>query len=178
MGWKRWATARPAGSPGPLPQACTIIWGAEREFKQAIDLNPGYANAHHWFEMDPNFAQAHTCLAHSYEDKGMYKEAIEELQKAIALSKDNLAYVAYLGSAYARAGRRDEATKILNELMARSKREFVPAGLFCYIYAALGPTPGRLRVRPEGERKYGKAGSTENWPHPSSIKRVQVRVHG
>jgi len=88
--------------------------------------------------MDPNFAEAHDCLADSYEHKAMYKEAIEEHQRAIALSKGNLVYVAVLGSAYARAGRRDEATKILNELMARSKREFVPAGLFCYIYAALG----------------------------------------
>jgi len=87
--------------------------------------------------MDPNFAEAHDCLADSYEHKAMYKEAIEEHQRAIALSKGNLVYVAVLGSAYARAGRRDEALKILNELKARSKREFVPTGLFCLIYASL-----------------------------------------
>ena len=40
--------------------------------------------------MDPNFAEAHDCLADSYEHKAMYKEAIEEHQRAIALSKGNL----------------------------------------------------------------------------------------
>jgi TolB-like protein/Flp pilus assembly protein TadD len=168
--------------------------GAERDFKQAIELNPNYANAHHWYalylsvtgrhteaiaedrkaesldplsliisadvgqealgpaglydqemeqcqktlEMDPDFAEAHKCLADSYEHKGMHKEAIEELQRAITLSKGGLAYVAFLGYAYARAGRRDEAIKILNELKARSKNEFVAADLLAYLYAGLG----------------------------------------
>ena len=168
--------------------------GAEREYKQAIELDPGYANAHHWFalylsemgrhaeaiaedrtaesldplsliisadlgeealgpaglydqemeqcrktlEMDPNFAEAHHCLADSYINKSMYKEAIAEFQKALDLSKDNLTYVALLGNAYALAGRRGDAIKILNELKARSKREFVSPDHFCALYTALG----------------------------------------
>lgn len=168
--------------------------GAEQEFKQAIELNPNNANAHHWYglflsivgrhgeaiaeerkaasldplsliiisdlgdkalgpaglydqeiaqcrktlEMDPNFAEAHRCLADGYEHKEMYKEAVAELQNAIALSKGNLVLLSSLGYAYARAGRRDEALKILNQLKARSKQESVAADLFAYLYAGLG----------------------------------------
>jgi len=39
---------------------------------------------------------------------------------------------------YLQAGRRDEAIRILNELEARSKREFIPPQAFMYIYAQLG----------------------------------------
>jgi TolB-like protein/Tfp pilus assembly protein PilF len=168
--------------------------GAEREYKQAIELNPNYANAHHWYagylldmgryteaigedrkaesldplsliisadlgdealgpaglydqemeqcrktlEMDPNFAQAHMCLADSYVRKGMHKEAIAEFEKAIELSAGSLVYVSALGSTYARAGRRDDAIKILNELKARSKQGFVAPDNFASIYAGLG----------------------------------------
>ncbi len=168
--------------------------GAEREFTQAIELNPGYANAHHWYalyltimghhseaiaedrkaesldplsliisadlamealgpagmydqemeqcrktlEMDPSFPLAHACLCDSYKNKRMYKEAVAEMQKAIDLSGGSVVWVSALAHTYALAGRRDEATKILNELKARSKREFVSPILFAYIYAGLG----------------------------------------
>jgi len=168
--------------------------GAEREYNRAIDLNPSYANAHHWYahnlsimgrhteaiaedkkaesldplslvtivdvgleafrpagrydeemeqcrkalEMDPNFPLAHACLADSYENKRMHKEAIAEMQRAIKLSGGSAPYVAVLAIFYVQAGRRDEAIRILNELKARSKREFVPPQTFMYIYAQLG----------------------------------------
>jgi serine/threonine protein kinase len=69
------------------------------------------------FEMDANFPVAHWCLD---------------------LSGGSAVFVSQLGVAYALAGRRDDAIKILNELKARSKREFVAADCFALIYAALG----------------------------------------
>ena len=45
---------------------------AEREFQRAIDLNPGYATAHHWYAW-------HLSLV------GRNKEAIAEMQKAVSL---------------------------------------------------------------------------------------------
>jgi Tfp pilus assembly protein PilF len=167
---------------------------AEQEYKQAIELNPGYADAHHWYalyltiigqrreaiaedkkaesldplsliisadvglealgpaglydqemeqcrktlEMDANFAQAHACLADSYERKGMYKEANVEFQKATSLSGGNPVYLSAVGYTHALAGRRDEALQILNELKARSKREYVAPYAFCALYTTLG----------------------------------------
>jgi tetratricopeptide (TPR) repeat protein len=89
-------------------------------------------------EMDPTFPLAHVCMSESYVRKGMFKEAIAEMQKAIELSGGSLVFVSLLGNEYARAGRRDEAIKILKELKARSKREFVSPNLFAAIYAGLG----------------------------------------
>ena len=45
---------------------------ADREFRRAIDLNPGYATAHHWYAW-------HLSLL------GRNKEAIEEMEKAASL---------------------------------------------------------------------------------------------
>jgi Flp pilus assembly protein TadD len=68
----------------------------------------------------------------------MYKEAIAEMQEAVNLSEGSVVWESGLGYLYARAGRRDQAIKILNELKSRSKREFVPSQAFIWIYAALG----------------------------------------
>lgn len=89
-------------------------------------------------EMDPNFAEAHICMMNSYKQRGLYKEAIKEIQEAIRLSKDNLAYIAALGVLYAAADRRFEAVNILNDLKARSKHGYVPSGVFFWLCAALG----------------------------------------
>jgi tetratricopeptide (TPR) repeat protein len=69
-------------------------------------------------EMDNNFMMAHYLLGCAYEEKGMYGEAADEYQKALALVKvdDYPNLTGYLGRAYALMGRRDEAVKILNEL--------------------------------------------------------------
>ena len=168
--------------------------GAEREFKRAIELNPGYANAYHWYaaflsimgrhseaisegrkaesldplsliisadvamealgpaglydqemeqcrktlEMDASFPLAHACLSDSYKHKRMYDEAVTEMLKAIDLSGGSVVWVSALAQIYALAGKRSEAMKILNELNARSKREYVSPDLFAYIYASLG----------------------------------------
>ncbi len=45
---------------------------ADKEFQRAIDLNPGYATAHHWYAW-------HLSLL------GRNKEAIEEMEKAVSL---------------------------------------------------------------------------------------------
>jgi TolB-like protein/Tfp pilus assembly protein PilF len=89
-------------------------------------------------DMDPNFAEAHICMMNTYEQRGLHQEAIKEIQEAIRLSRDNLAYIAALGGVYAAAGRRVEAAQILNELKTRSKHEYVPSGVFFNLCAALG----------------------------------------
>ena len=65
-------------------------------------------------------------------------ESGEGGRKAIDLSGRSVVWVALLAQTYARAGMRDEAIKLLTELKARSKQEFVSANLFAYIYAGLG----------------------------------------
>ena len=78
-------------------------------------------------ELDPNFIMAHWQLGRTYLQETMYEEAIKEFQKAVALSGRNPAHIAALGHAYAVAGKKVEARKILEELKRQSKRRYVPS---------------------------------------------------
>ena len=69
--------------------------------------------------------------------KGMYEEAIAEFQKSIELSDDPVRR-AVLGHAYAVAGRRGEAQKVINELKDLSKRRYFPPYYIALIYVGLG----------------------------------------
>jgi tetratricopeptide (TPR) repeat protein len=76
-------------------------------------------------DMAPNFALAHFGLGGVYLEKPILGDSISEFQRAVVLEEDNPRYVASLGIAYARAGKRSEALKILSSLQALSKRRYV-----------------------------------------------------
>jgi tetratricopeptide (TPR) repeat protein len=90
-------------------------------------------------DMDRDFFRAHLWLGRAYEQKGMYKEAIEEFQKARHLD-DKPFVLAALGHAFAASGRRGEAQKVLDELNQLSKRMYVDSYYVAAIHAALGET--------------------------------------
>jgi Flp pilus assembly protein TadD len=70
----------------------------------------------------------------------MYKEGVAEMQKAIALDNAPERWDRYplLAYAYAMAGRRDEALKILNEQKRLAKRAPISPYNFAIIYTGLG----------------------------------------
>lgn len=82
-----------------------------RQYDRAIE------QAQKAIEMDPNFALAHLTLGDAYLQKRMNEQAIAEFQRGVAHWPD-FQYVV-LGYAYAAAGKRGEATKILNQLKRR-----------------------------------------------------------
>jgi tetratricopeptide (TPR) repeat protein len=88
-------------------------------------------------ELDPNFAPAHWGLGIGYLEKGMHDPAIAEMQKSVQLSQRAPIFVALLGEAYAVAGRREDAQKILDELKETAKQRFVTPYILARIYAAL-----------------------------------------
>jgi tetratricopeptide (TPR) repeat protein len=164
--------------------------GAESDYKRAIELNPGYATAHHWYaylltqlgrhdeaiaeikiaqeldplslvisrnlgsffylarqydkaigalqrtmDMDPNFSGVHVNLGMAYLQKSMYEEALAEFQKE---KKQTGMGITGIGITYAKMGRREEAQQVLDDLIKRSKEEYVsPAGMARF-YFALG----------------------------------------
>jgi TolB-like protein/DNA-binding winged helix-turn-helix (wHTH) protein/Flp pilus assembly protein TadD len=87
-------------------------------------------------KMDPTWAPAHAGLLQAYQEKGMYEEAIAEWKRANALGKPGPQ--AGLAYAYALAGRKDEAWKILDELKEASKQRYVSPFAFALIYIGLG----------------------------------------
>jgi len=70
--------------------------------------------------------------------KGMYREAIEQLEQAVILSEQNPDIVATLGYAHAAAGERKEAQEVISELIASSKHGYIPPYPIAEIYAELG----------------------------------------
>jgi len=89
-------------------------------------------------EMDPNFAVAHWHIGLAYEQKEMFDEAIGEFQTATTLSGGSPLLKASLGHGYAKAARKDEATKILAELNELSQQRYVSSYERAAICVALG----------------------------------------
>ena len=65
-------------------------------------------------------------------------EAIPVLEKAVSLSHGSPAVIGVLIRAYAHAGRRSDAIRLLAELKRRSKEGYIPAGAFVNAYLGLG----------------------------------------
>lgn len=95
-----------------------------RRYDQAIE------HLRKTLELDPYFVAAHIYLARAYLQKGMYKEAIAEFQKANTISVGRAVTGGELGHAYAVAGRRDDAVKALDQLKEQWKRTNIPSNLY------------------------------------------------
>jgi pentatricopeptide repeat protein len=65
-------------------------------------------------------------------------DAIPVLEKAVSVSNGSPAATGVLIRAYAHAGRRDDALRLLAELKRRGKAGYVPAGAFVNAYLGLG----------------------------------------
>jgi len=89
-------------------------------------------------EMDPSFALAHLVLGETYEQKGDIQRAIVELEKARDISPGTPLMVAGLGHAYSVANKTPEARAVLNQLLEKSKRQYVSPFYIALIYAGLG----------------------------------------
>jgi serine/threonine protein kinase/Flp pilus assembly protein TadD len=89
-------------------------------------------------ELDATSPVAHQRLGSAYEQTGMFPGAIAEFQKAVDGSNRVQLAVASLAHAFALAGKRAEAEKLLAELRERSGREYVSSYLIAEIYVALG----------------------------------------
>jgi eukaryotic-like serine/threonine-protein kinase len=127
---KRVVELDPTTTPGYFAYACFLA----RQYDKAIEL---YREAQ---ELRPNDAQHHILLGETYVAKGMYKEAVAEMQKGVDL--DNIAERwdrhPMLAYAYSMAGNRDEALKILDEQKKLAKHVYISPYNFAIIYTGLG----------------------------------------
>jgi serine/threonine-protein kinase len=89
-------------------------------------------------ELDSTFGVAHWGLGLAYEQKGLYPQAILELEKAAALSKRDPNVLSSLGHVYAVARRLPEAGQLIDELGKQSRQGYVSAYFFALIYAGQG----------------------------------------
>ncbi|HET6892196.1 MAG TPA: tetratricopeptide repeat protein [Pyrinomonadaceae bacterium] len=153
--------------------------GAEKEFKRAIELNPNYPTAHHWYslhlammgrfdqaiseaklarELDPLSPVVNSDLGQILRWAGRHDEAIEQLRATIEMHPDFPYAHFLLGLAYLQKGNRGEAVAELNksrELFGGRSEEF---GALGYIYAVSGQRDEALKILAEvnrvSKRKY------------------------
>ena len=105
---------------------------AEREYKQALELNPGYAQAHNWYggyltytgrfnegvaeamrarELDPLSLPLNNALAGRLLVAGRYDEALPQVQTALELDEHFAPAHQTLGWVYLRGGKQDDAIR-------------------------------------------------------------------
>jgi TolB-like protein/class 3 adenylate cyclase/Tfp pilus assembly protein PilF len=101
--------------------------GAEKEFKQAITLKPGYASAHHLY-------------GEFLVSQGRFEEAISELQESVALDQFSTVNGADLGGeAYFYARQYDNAIQELQAVIGKdANKSWYPHYLLGWAYAQTG----------------------------------------
>lgn len=87
-------------------------------------------------DMFPKDYFTHGILGRAYQGKSMSKEAIAEFEKAKELSDRNHAVLISLGLTYYEEGERAKVEKLFNEIMQRSKHEYIPS-LYIFIYSSI-----------------------------------------
>ena len=89
------------------------------------------------FDIAPDFYLAHRTQATLHRADQRPDLAIASLRRAVAQADGNSRPIALLGMYLARAGQRDEARTILNQLLERSLTRYVPAFSLAVLHAAL-----------------------------------------
>jgi TolB-like protein/DNA-binding winged helix-turn-helix (wHTH) protein/lipoprotein NlpI len=98
--------------------------GAEEEFKRAIDLDPSYATAHHWYA---------ECLMF----EGRFDKALAESEKAQQLDPQSLIIAADHGAILYYSRQYDRAIQQFREILAADP-DFPRAHLIIYSYVEKG----------------------------------------
>ena len=133
--------------------------GAEKDFQQAIALNPNYAESHQWYgntlarmgrfdeamaehrralELDPLSAIMNLDLAQDFFEARQYDQAIEQLRKTIELDPSFAQAHEYLGLAYVQKSMNKEAMAEFEKALAISPNAPPVLARLGYAYAVAG----------------------------------------
>jgi serine/threonine-protein kinase len=132
---------------------------AEQEIKMALDLEPSSLVIHatvglvhyyarqfdaaiehlqHALAMNPDFAVTNLFLGQAYLQCNKFNEAIDYFQRALKFYGDSNNALANYGYAVARAGQKDVAKKVLEQLLEAAKTRYVSAYDIASVYCGLG----------------------------------------
>jgi TolB-like protein/tetratricopeptide (TPR) repeat protein len=108
-----------------------LVYYLARQYDQAVE------QLRKTLEIEPGFAVAHQYLGRAYLQKAEHGQALAEFQRAAALSGGHPFHLAWLGVGYAQSGKKREATQVVGQLKALSRRQYVSAYEVAVIYAGL-----------------------------------------
>jgi len=141
--------------------------GAEREFKRAIELNPNYATAHHWYsdhleivgrhdeaiaeikraqQLDPLSLTINAVAGLRFHTARRYDQAVEQLRKTLEMDPGFAVAHGWLGQAYEQKGQYEDAIA-----EHEKAREGLPGTAYAlaalgHAYAAAGKRNEALRI--------------------------------
>jgi tetratricopeptide (TPR) repeat protein len=101
-------------------------------------------------ELAPNFWMPHLFISLKCVEKGLYPEAVAEARKARALSAASTLSIAMESYALAKMDKKEEARKLLDELLELSKTRGMPATHVALAYNGLGDTEKALEWLEKG----------------------------
>ena len=148
---------------------------AEKEFLRAIELNPNYPTAHHWYSrhlrstgrteeafreikraeaLDPLSLVIINNLAENYIDRGDLDSATKECQRMIDLDPNFWAARQTLGIILVKQGRYAEALREAHKSAELSSRSNASLALMGHVYAKLGQRSDTEAVINELEKRY------------------------
>jgi eukaryotic-like serine/threonine-protein kinase len=167
-------------SLGFIKSDYTWDWsGAEKEFQQAIALNPNYATAHQWhgyalwrtgqfeesivehrraLELDPLSLPVNRNLGLAYYLARQYDMAIEQLRRTLEMDPGFALTREYIGLAYLEKGMYKEAIEYCEEAGAPVSASPYAISALGYLYAVSGKKDEAQKVRDRlnrlSEQKY------------------------
>ena len=150
---------------------------AEKEFRRAIELNPNYATAYHWYsihlralgkydtaaamiqkahELDPLSSVISINVSRMYQLQNKTDASIENSLKLIELDSNFAPGYEYLGLSYLKQGRSAEAITALKKAVEFSGGSSITLGDLGYVYANSGKRTEALAVLKQLEDKYAR----------------------
>ena len=151
-------------------------WGeAEKEFKRAIELNPNYPTAYHWYsiflkdfgrndeaaatikraqQLDPLSSVIAVNISRLYQLQNNHTASIENSLKIIELDPSFGPAYEYLALSYLKQGKNAEAIAAMEKAAELNNRSGIVLGDLGYVYAATGKQAEAIAVIKELEAKY------------------------
>lgn len=150
---------------------------AEREFKRAIELDPAYATAHHWYgnflsalgrheeaiaevqqarQLDPLSLVINVWLGVVLHYASKYDKAIQQYQRALDLDPNFPMAHAYLGLAYEQTRRFDQAIAAYQKALSLSDGHVTIKAMLGHTYAVCGMAEEARQILRELEALSGR----------------------
>jgi serine/threonine-protein kinase len=86
---------------------------------------------------DQSYPELWVAMGAAYEQLGLFEKSIEHQEKAASIYGKHPLVQAFLGSAYASAGKRERAVEVIKRLEELSQSQYVPAVCPAIVYASL-----------------------------------------
>ena len=169
--------AEPHATLGSINNLLWQFAEAEKEYKLAIEMNPNYPTAYHWYsiflkdsgrndeaaamikraqQLDPLSSVIAVNISRLYQLQNNHDASIENSLKIIELDPSCGPAYEYLALSYLKQGRNADAIAAAEKAVALTDRSGIALGDLGYVYAATGKRAEAIAVIRELEAKYAR----------------------